>query len=516
MKVAIAGFLHETNTFAPVRADVEAFRTGGGYIPMVEGADILEAAQGVNLGISGALEIAQECGWQVQPILWAGAIPSAHVTCAAYERIAGRIVDGIAALGEIDGVFLDLHGAMVAEHLDDGEAELAGRVRELVGPDVPVVAALDLHGNIGAAMVAALDAYVGFRTYPHIDMAETGRRAARLLDRMMATGTRPAKAFRRMSYLVPIPFQCTDLDPARELYTQTAELEAGDVWSTSLFMGFPAADIPDCGPTAVAFAETQAEADAAADRIASLYEAAEDRFAGQTFSPQEAIAEALRLKRAGTSGPVILADTQDNPGAGGISATTGILRAMVEAGVENAALGVIVDPETARLAHEAGQGALITCRLGGHRDLPDAPPFKTDAAVEALSDGRLTASGPYYGGTKLDLGPSACLRIGGVRVAVTSRIAQTADREMFRFLGIAPEEMSLVSVKSSTHFRADFAPIAGAILVTLSPGPMPFDPADLPFTRLRPGLRLSPGGPAFVAPAPSEASAKPLAAAEHI
>lgn len=211
MRVAVAGFLHETNTFAPNPADLEAFRLGGGYVPMVGGDALLDAFDAVNLGMTGALRVAKARDWDVVPVLWAGAIPSAHVKKEAYEDITGAIVSGIRDAGPLDGIFLDLHGAMVAEHLDDGEAEIVRRVRAAVGLDVPIVAALDLHGNISSAFVDLVDGLVGFRTYPHVDMADTGASAARLLAGIMESGTRPAKAYRQMSYLVPIPFQSTDM-----------------------------------------------------------------------------------------------------------------------------------------------------------------------------------------------------------------------------------------------------------------------------------------------------------------
>ena len=494
MKVALAGFLHETNTFAPDPADMAAFQAGGGYVPLVKGAGMFEALRSVNLGMSGALGVAAQKGWDTVPVLWAGAIPSAPVTEQAFEQILGDIVEGIRAAGPLDGVFLDLHGAMVADHVDDGEGEIAARVRAVVGPDVPIAAALDLHGNISQAFVDTVDVLVGFRTYPHIDMADTGASAARLLGRLMRTGQRPAKAFRRMSYLVPIPFQSTDLSPARALYEGLETVEADGAVTASLFMGFPAADIPDCGPCAIAFADTQEAADRAADAIAASYEAVESDFDNVTYQPDDAVAYA---QAAAGAGPIVIADTQDNPGAGGVSATTGMLRALVDANAQSAAIGLIVDPETAHQAHAAGQGATARFRIGGHAALPDILPVEVEAEVAFLSDGKMQATGPYYGGTHLDFGPSACLRIGGVSVVVTSRIAQMADREMFRFVGVEPEEQAILVVKSSTHFRADFTPIAREIIVAVAPGPMPFNPADLPFTRLREGLRLCPNGPAF-------------------
>ncbi|PMR75738.1 M81 family metallopeptidase [Billgrantia endophytica] len=496
-RVALGGFLHETNTFGPSKAEYADFVQGGGYMPLARGPALLENCRGINLGISGAVDHGQEAGWDMAPLLWTGAIPSAHVTREAFERISGEIIERLREAGTLDGVFLDLHGAMVCEHLDDGEGELLSRVRDVVGPDVPIAASLDLHGNITARMVELADILVGFRTYPHVDMAETGSRAAQALTRMMQSRRPIAKAYRRLPYLVPISWQSTDLEPGAGLYRLVAELERDDVVSTSLFMGFPAADFPDCGPVAIAYAGTADAAQTAVERVVRAYEQAEGAFVGPVYDAESGVAEAMRLVREGVSGPVVLADTQDNPGAGGDSNTTGMLRALVAVGAEEAAIGLMVDPHAAAQAHQAGEGAEIFLSLGGQSGVPDDAPYTLRVTVETLADGKLTAPGPFYGGARLDLGPSACLRVGGVRIVVTSRKAQMADREMFRFVGISPEEASLLVVKSSTHFRADFAPIASAILICTAPGPMAFSPADLPWRRLAPGMRLFPLGETY-------------------
>ena len=493
-RVAMGGFLHETNTFAPTRATYDDFVQGGGYMPMAHGNAMFSACRGINLGISGAVDYGDEREWQMLPLLWAGAIPSAHVTKQAFEDIVEALVTRLSAALPLDGVFLDLHGAMVCEHLDDGEGELLARVRAVVGSSVPVVACLDLHGNITARMVDMADMLVGFRTYPHVDMAETGRRAAEGLDYLMTSGAQPTKAFRRLDYLIPIPWQSTDLEPAASLYARLAELEGESVISASLFMGFPAADINDCGPSLVAYGP---DAHAAVEQLADEFARAEAGFAGQVYSADKGVSEAQRLVRSGAVGPVVLADTQDNPGAGGDSNTTGMLRALIEAEVTDAALGLLVDPDAALEAHKAGEGASLTFALGGKSGVVGDSPYQVTATVETLSDGRLTARGPYYGGASLALGPSACLRIGGVRVVVTTHKAQLADREMFRFVGIEPETTEILVVKSSTHFRADFTSIASHILICLAPGPMAFSPSDLPWKHLMPGMRLGPLGDAF-------------------
>ena len=492
-RVALAGFLHETNTFAPSPADMGSFVQGGGYMPMARGPALMTAGRGINLGIGGAVEHGEAAGWDMVPILWCGAIPSAHVTQAAYEAISAEIVDGIAQAGRLDGLFLDLHGAMVAEHEDDGEGALIARVRAVVGPEVPIVVALDLHGNITAKMVDGADALVGFRTYPHVDMADTGRRAAVQLDTLMARGKPFASAFRRLDFLIPIAWQSTVMEPALGIYDRMAALEQGDVATVSFFPGFPAADFPGCGPTVVAYGLTQAAAEAAADAVAADVARAEPAFAGKAYDPDAGVAEAIRIAATATK-PVVIADTQDNPGAGGDSNTTGMLRALVRADAKRAAIGIIVDPAAAAAAHAAGQGAVIDIALGGFSGIPGDSPFQARFAVERLSDGKFIASGPFYGGAPLDLGPSACLRIGDVRIVVSTNKAQMADQQMYRFVGIEPTQQAILVNKSSVHFRADFQPIAETILVCTAPGPMPISPASLPWKRLAPGMKLEPMG----------------------
>lgn len=494
-RVALAGFLHETNTFAPTKARMEDFVQGGGYMPLARGDAILTQGRDINLGIGGAVVFAESAGWDMVPIVWAGAVPSAHVCKTAYQTITDEIILGIEAAGRLDGVFLDLHGAMVAEHEDDGEGAFLTRVREVVGPDVPIAAALDLHGNITRSMVDAADLLVGFRTYPHVDMAETGMRAAAQLDALMARGKPYAKAFRRLPFLVPIAWQSTQTEPGRSLYALTAELETRDVASTSFFFGFPAADFPGCGPTVICYSASQTAANFAADRIEQAVLTAEPALDGKSFDPDAGVIEAMRIARTAIK-PVVIADTQDNPGAGGDSNTTGMLRAMVRQNASGA-MGNMVDPKAAAAAHAAGEGAEIQIALGGQSAIPGDAPFDGLFTVETLSDGKFVATGPFYGGAPLDLGPSACLRIGDVRIVVTSFKAQMADREMYRFVGIEPEAQQILVNKSSVHFRADFDAIAETILTCTAPGPMPISPASLPFTNLAEGMRLEPLGAAF-------------------
>jgi microcystin degradation protein MlrC len=504
-RIAIGGFLHETNTFAPTKATYADFVHGGGWPAMTQGADVLKTMRGINVGLAGFVEVAQARGWELVPTIACAASPCAHVTKDAYERIAQMLIDGIRAAGPLDGVYLDLHGAMVTEHLDDGEGELLARVRQVIGRKLPLVASLDLHANVTPEMVDHADALIAYRTYPHIDMADTGRAAARHLALLLQSGRRLAKAFRQLPFLIPISWQCSNDEPCKGIYAKLAALQSEAVPTLSFAPGFPAADFPDCGPSVVAYGATQADADAAADKIAALVAGHENDFDGRIFTPDEGVRFAIELARSANK-PIVIADTQDNPGAGGDSDTTGMLRALVRNNATRTAIGVINDPASARLAHEAGEGATVTLALGGKSGIPGDAPYQGSFVVEKLSDGKFKASGPYYGGRDMEMGPSACLRIGDVRVVVASYKAQLADQAMYRFVGIEPTEQSILVNKSSVHFRADFEPIAERLIICAAPGAMPADTAALPWTRLRPGLRIKPNGAAFAHAKPPKTS----------
>jgi microcystin degradation protein MlrC len=495
-RIAVGGFLHETNTFAPTKATYADFVHGGGWPAMELGPDMLKTIRNINVGLAGFIGQAEINGWELVPTIFGAASPSAHVTEDAFERIVRVMIEGIRNAGPLDAIYLDLHGAMVTEHFDDGEGEVLRRVREVIGKDLPLVVSLDLHANVTPDMVEHADALIAYRTYPHVDMADTGRAAARHLALLLYSGQRFAKAFRQLPFLIPISWQCTNDQPTKSIYQKLAALESETVPTLSFAPGFPAADFPDCGPSVFAYGMTQADADRAADKITAIIAGHENDFDGRIYTPDEGVRYAMELATHARK-PIVIADTQDNPGAGGDSDTTGMLRALVRNHAQRAATGVIYDPASAKAAHAAGQGATVTLALGGKSGIPGDAPYKETFVVEKLSDGQFVAPGPYFGGRGMDMGPSACLRIGDVRVVVASYKAQLADQSMYRYVGIEPTEQAILVNKSSVHFRADFEPIAEKLLICAAPGAMPADTAALPWTRLRPGIRIKPNGKAF-------------------
>ena len=493
--IAVGGFQHETNTFAPSKATFAAFEHGGGWPELTLGDKIAPRLAGANIPAAGAIEALHALGHRTIGLAWSAASPSAHVTKDAFERIGGEIVTRLAAALPVDGVYLDLHGAMVTEHLDDGEGELLARVRRVVGPHVPVVVSLDLHANMSQAMVDHSDGMVAYCTYPHIDMAPTGARAARLLDRLLAGDRAYAKALRPLDFLTGLPAQCSFLEPAKSLYELLARLERDHDAMLSFTPGFPMADIPDCGMAVFGYGADESRLRAAVTTLAAAVHDAEPQFRMELFDPPAAVARANARGERGA--PVVLADTQDNPGAGGNGDTTGLLKALIDADAREATFGLLIDAASARQAHAVGAGHASAFRLGEISGVPGHVPLEGEFRVESLADGCFTCTGPMFKGFRMDLGPMAVLRKGGVRVVLASKKVQAADQAMFRHVGIEPVRERILGLKSSVHFRADFEPIAREVLVVVAPGPAKADPTTFPWTRLREGLRLGPMGPAF-------------------
>ena len=478
-RIAVAGLQHETNTFSPLPTTLADFERAGAWPALLRGDAVPGGLAGLNLPAAGFLAAAE--GFDVAPVLWAAAEPGGTVEEDAFEALAGAIVDGVTA-ARPDGVYLDLHGAMVTAAHDDAEAELLARIRHVLG-DVPLAISLDLHANVSPELASRASAIALYRTYPHVDLAETGARAAALLARVLRAPL--ATARRAAPFLVPITEQSTRREPGGSLYAAIPriEAEAGAV-SLDLAMGFPPADIPHVGPCAVAHAETQPAADAAADALLAALTAAAPRFEDPLIPAAEAVAAAL----ASETHPVVIADPQDNPGAGAPGDATGLLAALLAAGAP-AAMALFWDPRAAALAHEAGPGTEIDVALGGFHAPTGGPPIRARATVERLHDGRIPLTGPMYRGAVAELGPMALLRIGPVRVIVSSRRAQNADLALFRALGVAPEAERILAVKSAVHFLAAYEPIAARILFAEAPGANPCRLGTIPYTRLRPGVR---------------------------
>mmetsp|Transcript_104106 Transcript_104106/g.303948 ORF Transcript_104106/g.303948 Transcript_104106/m.303948 type:complete len:553 (-) Transcript_104106:79-1737(-) len=512
-RICVGGFLHETNTFAPSPTTYADFLEHDAWPGLVRGDAMLQALQGLNLPAAGFIEAARAAGARVLPLLWCSAEPAGTVTADAFDRVTAELSEALAlhlADGPIDGVYLDLHGAMVAENALDGETEVVRRVRTVIGPDVPVVCSLDWHANLSEELVDITEGLAIYRTYPHVDLDATGARAYDLLSASVA-GTRVQKEWRPVPFLIPITAQCSLHEPCLSLFQRVRALSAQeDILSVDFAPGFPPADTPCCHPAVVVYALDATVAEVVVDELLEAVMAAEPHFDSGLVGERMAVQRAAAAQRR----PVVLADVQDNPGAGGTSDTTGIIHALLEEapGVE-AVVGVLADPDAASAAAQAGVGATLTgvplgakiptptCFIGPGSQAPG--PVEADLEVLAVGDGCFVCTGEMMRGTRTSLGPTALLRIAGtqVRVIVSSKRFQALDQAVFRHVGVEPGDEPIIVLKSSVHFRADFEHLAAEVILVESPGSNPVRAEAVSYRNLHAGLRLCPTGKAYTVPA---------------
>lgn len=483
-RIFIAGFKHETNTFSVQPTTLESYRSRAYH----RGAELTEVYPGTNTEIAGFLDGCKRHGWEPVLSLVADATPSGRLTRDCYETIAGEIVADAGKGGRLDAVLLNLHGAMAAEHLFDGEGELLARLRAKLGPKVVIAATLDLHANVTDQMAREADILVSYRTYPHIDMFEIATETVEIVARTLKGEVQPRTVVARSDAM-------TGLDEGRT--TQPSAMTRGleriaalktqpGVLAASLNAGFYKADIPEVGPSAVIVGNGRdARFQAMADELARyIWETRRER--SVTFAT---VAEAMaRAKAKGRKGaPVVIADFADNPGGGGYSDSVGLLRGMIESGLENAAMGTIVDPAAVQACVKAGAGATVTLDIGGRTDGLFGPPLRvTGTVVRVVEAGRFTITGPMMTGMKIDLGPTACLKVGGVEIVLATQRFQNYDLGFFRVGGIEPRERAVLAVKSMQHFRGAYAPIAGDIVVVdEGDGVTSHDIRRLPFKNVR-------------------------------
>jgi microcystin degradation protein MlrC len=491
MRIACGGFMHETNTFVVTPTPWEKFNEDSAWPGFKRGDAVLTAFRPYNIAMTGFMRVAEAAGHVMLPLSWSFAQPSGPVADTVFERASAYLIADIADT-KPDAVFIELHGAMTTETIQDAEGELLARIRRLVGTSIPILASLDLHANVTQAMVDNATFMSAYRTYPHIDWPETGERVAHWMDRVMAWGHRPARAFRQIPFLIPIASGCSMIEPMKGLYELLEQIEQRTGVHLSLCPGFPAADIYDCGATVIGYGANQANVDAAVDELTQAVIRSEAQFLAHRALPEAVALDTAFTRATRAQRPVIIADTQDNAGAGGLSNTTGFLGALIARKADKTLLALLHEPGIAASAHAAGVGTTIDVVFAANGSGPGEVPLPARVTIMAVSDGKFPGTGPMVRGQPINLGPAAWLRIGGIDIVVGSVRQQPHCTAIVTHLGVDVTAYKVIVLKSSVHFRADWQPYADSIVVGASPGAALDDTGLMPFQNLRPTVRRRP------------------------
>ncbi len=467
VKIAIGGIIHETNTFAPDRTGIEAFAQQS----LCEGDAVLQRMRDTPTSLGGSIEGLAQAGYLPVPLLYAAATPSGTVTRDAYEALVGNLLARLRALQPVDGVLLSLHGAMVAEGIDDCEGDILARIRAVVGSGCPIVSTLDMHGNVSPAMLANSDTLVAFDQNPHLDTYERGFEAAAILRRIIDSGLRPTAAYAHPPLLLSALTTWTEQPPLRPMHERAQEMERDPrVVNVSILGGFAYADTPFSGVSAIVTTDNDpALAEAFARELAQI--AWDHRTAAgyKGLAVDDAMRRALNAPR----GPVVLADVGDNIGGGTPGDGTVLLQALIDAGAHDAVV-VITDPEAVAHAVQVGTGAQIEMLVGGKCDTWHGKSVWLIGVVERLTDGRYCVEGKDHFaqlyGRDVNMGRCAVVRCGGVRVLLNERKTPPGNLAQLRSQGIAPEAQRIIVVKSAVAFRGSYGPIAAEIYEVDTPG----------------------------------------------
>jgi microcystin degradation protein MlrC len=483
LRVYIAQFAHETNTFSRLPTTLDDYRRRW----LIEGSEIAPRFRGTRTEIGGLLDYAERAGWELVPGVAANATPSGKLTRETWETIRDRIVARAREAGRLSGAVLALHGAMVTETEDDAEGALLEALRGVLGSTLPILVTLDLHANATPRMAKHANALISYRTYPHVDQYERAQQAAALLDQIVSGKAKSQCVLAQPPTLLGADHGRTvQPGPMRDLLAKAERFEHEiGIHVVSIQAGFMPADIEWAGPS-VAVAHEPARADRARAIADELSWEIWRRRSEETIA-YRSISDVMRAVKAdpGTGGPLVIADGTDNPGGGGYGDATNILRALISEGVKKVAVGHIYDPACVQAAIAAGAGNALHVSLGGHIDPEFGAPIETEARVHSLSDGSFVNDGPMAKGVRTEMGPTAVLRIGAVEVIVISNRLQNTDLQVFLSQGIDPRKRRTLVVKSVHHFRAAYVPIAREVMIVDSGALCAPDPKRHAYKRLR-------------------------------
>ena len=491
-RIAIGGIWHETNTFARELTRMVDFAN----YQLARGDEIFNRYTGSNTELGGVIEAGRHHDMELLPTLYAGAVPSGTIEKQTLDTLGDELVERVAAAGPLNGAVMTMHGAAAAESIPDADAHVLARVRDTLGPDIPLVATYDFHANLSDEMVSSADILIGYDTFPHVDMAERGREAGDLVHQLMRDDKRPTGALRRVPLLTVPQMQCTDREPGLRLMTQLHEIEQrAGILCASLALGFPYSDAEHLGANVLVYAWDEAQAADAADEMADSIWEKRVEFTPELTAVDTGVLEAMESDL----NPVILVEPADNVGGGAAGDCAVILESLVRLGAQGAVM-VIADPQAVMQAAQAGVGGKFRVHVGGKSDDKHGPSFELDGVVTQITDASYTHKGSYMTGFVTKMGLTAVVETAGNQVVLTSLRTMPFDAEQLRCLGIEPASQAMIVVKSAMAWRSAYGDVAKRMIFLDTPGvcasnlehfhyqnlPRPVFPLDPDTPKLRP------------------------------
>ena len=477
--VLMACFRHETNTFSTQRTDYQAYKS----LAYALGEEVIEKYKGTRSETGGFIaRLEKENDINLIPVILAEARPSGPVTADFYEHVCDEMKKAVAQQQRIDGVLLSLHGAMVIENRLDGEGDFLEYVRGLVGPEVPIIATLDLHAIITEKKARNATVLINYDYYPHTDMFERGYEGADIILRTLRGEVKPTMSCKKLPLI--LPFVSSSHTVMKQYLDMAHEYEKDSrVLTVSISYGFPYGDVPELGTAVVAVTDGDgAYAEKIAERIANgLWEQRKEL--KKTYYDLE---DAISIINGSDEGPFVVPDVTDNPGGGASCDATVILQAMLNRGVKNAIVAQICDPESLQLCYEAGIGNSVELRLGGKLGPASAgAPIECTAYVKRLTDGTYTNRDYINGGYPVTLGKTALIVVDDIEIILTGCTEQPFDTEMLYSHGIDPRKKHCILLKSAVHYKAAYEPIAHRILpIHIDGGMLQEDISKIPYKHI--------------------------------
>jgi microcystin degradation protein MlrC len=478
MRIAVAGFMHESNTFNPLRTDRAAFLAQS----LTTGTELVSEWREAHHEVGGFLEAAGAEGFEAVPLLMAWATPSGPVTAAAFDEISGQLAD-LLRKTPCDGLLLALHGAMVSESHLDADGEVLARIRQAAG-SLPIAVTLDLHGNLSQRLIEQCDLAVAYRTCPHVDQRACGRRAAALLVRLLRGQIQPRQVLAKPALLVNIMAHDTSQPPLRRFMEAARELERQPgILAASVLPGFAYADVPQMGPSIVVVTDRDPDlARREADRLADGMWQARQEFAIPLPDAATAVRQALKADKL----PVVLVDTGDNVGGGSAGDGTTLLRELLHQGATESVTCLFAPAEVQQCA-AAGVNATVTLTVGGKVDRLHGEPLTVSGCVRCLHDGTYLEEEVRHGGKRLNhMGATALMELPGRNLLVlTSQRHPPFSLGQLTCLGIEPARQRVLVVKAAIAYKAAYGPIAGTIIAVDTPGLTAVNPHRFTYQHIR-------------------------------